>query len=73
MSNEHDDDDDIEHVDVCELPSMDQLKDTVLQGVPPNTLDTWRILMCEYLNANDADRPMLWRNLLNHITTREFH
>lgn len=73
MSNEHDDDDDIEHMDVFELPSMEQLQATALMGLPPGTLDTWRLIMCEYLNANDAERPMLWRNLLNYITTREFH
>lgn len=73
MSNEHDDDDDIEHMDVFELPTMDQLQHTSLMGFPLDTLNTLRLLMDEYIDASDAERPMLWRNLINYITTREFH
>lgn len=73
MSNEHDDDDDIEHMDVFELPTADQLQQASFMGVPLDTLNTLGILMDEYIDASDAERPMLWRNLINYITTREFH
>ena len=72
MSNEHDDDDS-ESIDAVELPTADQLQHTSLMDVPPDTLNTWRLLMVEYIKASDAERPMLWRNLINYITTREFH
>lgn len=72
MSNEHDDDDS-ESMDAVELPSAGQLQQTSVMGVPLDTLNTWRLLMHEYIDASDAERPMLWRNLINYITTREFH
>jgi len=72
VSDEHDDDND-ESIDAVELPTADQLQHTSLMDVPPDTLNTWRLLMVEYIKASDAERPMLWRNLINYITTREFH
>ena len=72
MSNEHDDDDS-ESIDAVELPTADQLQQASFMGVPLDTLNTWRLLMDEYIDASDAERPMLWRNLINYITTREFH
>ena len=74
MSNEHDDDDDdSESMDAVELPTADQLQQASFMGVPLDTLNTLGILMDEYIDASDAERPMLWRNLINYITTREFH
>jgi hypothetical protein len=72
VSDEHDDDND-ESTDAFELPSAGQPQHTSLMGVPPDTLNTWRLLMVEFIKASDAERPMLWRNLLNYITAREFH
>tara|TARA_R110000868_G_scaffold8983_3_gene45499 strand:- start:51 stop:269 length:219 start_codon:yes stop_codon:yes gene_type:complete len=72
VSDEQDDDND-ESMDAFEFPSAGQLQHTSLMGVPPDTLNTWRLLMVEFIKASDADRPMLWRNLLNYITAREFH
>lgn len=72
VSDEHDDDND-ESIDAIELPSADQLQHTSLMGFPLDTLNTLRLLMDEYINASHAERPMLWRNLLNYITAREFH
>lgn len=72
MSKEHDDDDS-ESIDAVELPTADQLQQASFMGVPLDTLNTLGILMDEYIDASDAERPMLWRNLINYITTREFH